>query len=53
MNCNIFFSFWFFLKVNFEEDSRVKYLELLGYRKDDLRKKVNVPGSCACVKCLT
>lgn len=39
MNCNIVFDF---LKVNFEEDSRVKYLELLGYRKDDLRKKVNV-----------
>ncbi|NXF49458.1 SC31A protein, partial [Oceanites oceanicus] len=39
---------WAFLKVNFEEDSRVKYLELLGYRKDDLRKQVNVPGSCAC-----
>ncbi|NWI07080.1 SC31A protein, partial [Tichodroma muraria] len=33
---------WAFLKVNFEEDSRVKYLELLGYRKDELRKKVNV-----------
>ncbi|NXR17407.1 SC31A protein, partial [Cinclus mexicanus] len=32
---------WAFLKVNFEEDSRIKYLELLGYRKDDLRKKVN------------
>ncbi|NWS72056.1 SC31A protein, partial [Crotophaga sulcirostris] len=32
---------WAFLKVNFEEDSRVKYLELLGYRKGDLRKKVN------------
>nr|XP_009512612.1 PREDICTED: protein transport protein Sec31A isoform X4 [Phalacrocorax carbo] len=30
---------WAFLKVNFEEESRVKYLELLGYRKDDLRKK--------------
>ncbi|NXI34256.1 SC31A protein, partial [Galbula dea] len=30
---------WAFLKVNFEEDSRAKYLELLGYRKDDLRKK--------------
>ncbi|NXK11738.1 SC31A protein, partial [Herpetotheres cachinnans] len=42
---------WAFLKVNFEEDSRVKYLELLGYRKDDLRKKVNMSGSCACVKC--
>uniref|UniRef100_A0A8C0C0Y3 Protein transport protein Sec31A n=1 Tax=Buteo japonicus TaxID=224669 RepID=A0A8C0C0Y3_9AVES len=39
--------------VNFEEDSRVKYLELLGYRKGDLRKKVNVPGSYACVKCFT
>uniref|UniRef100_A0A8C0BY83 Protein transport protein Sec31A n=1 Tax=Buteo japonicus TaxID=224669 RepID=A0A8C0BY83_9AVES len=38
---------WAFLKVNFEEDSRVKYLELLGYRKGDLRKKVNVPGSYA------
>ncbi|NWT31359.1 SC31A protein, partial [Cardinalis cardinalis] len=33
---------WAFLKVNFEEDSRVRYLELLGYRKDDLKKKVNV-----------
>ncbi|XP_008939305.1 PREDICTED: protein transport protein Sec31A isoform X3 [Merops nubicus] len=32
-------SVWAFLKVNFEEDSRVKYLELLGYRIDDLRKK--------------
>ncbi|XP_054058480.1 protein transport protein Sec31A isoform X7 [Rissa tridactyla] len=31
---------WAFLKVNFEEDSRIKYLELLGYRKDDLRKKI-------------
>uniref|UniRef100_A0A669QDQ8 SEC31 homolog A, COPII coat complex component n=1 Tax=Phasianus colchicus TaxID=9054 RepID=A0A669QDQ8_PHACC len=30
---------WAFLKVNFEEDSRAKYLELLGYRKDDLRNK--------------
>ncbi|KAF1464029.1 Protein transport protein Sec31A, partial [Spheniscus demersus] len=39
---------WAFLKVNFEEDSRVKYLELLGYRKENLRKKVNLPGSCAC-----
>ncbi|NXH48523.1 SC31A protein, partial [Dicaeum eximium] len=35
---------WAFLKVNFEEDSRVRYLELLGYRKDDLRKKVNAPA---------
>ncbi|KAK1200300.1 SC31A protein, partial [Pygoscelis papua] len=39
---------WAFLKVNFEEDSRVKYLELLGYRKENLRKKVNLPGSSAC-----
>ncbi|XP_009885849.1 PREDICTED: protein transport protein Sec31A isoform X1 [Charadrius vociferus] len=31
---------WAFLKVHFEEDSRVKYLDLLGYRKDDLRKKI-------------
>ncbi|XP_068797488.1 protein transport protein Sec31A isoform X23 [Struthio camelus] len=31
---------WAFLKVNFEEDSRVKYLDLLGYRKEDLRKKI-------------
>lgn len=52
MNCNIFFNFCF-IKVNFEEDSRVKYLELLGYRKDDLRKKVNIPGSSACPKCFT
>ncbi|NWH72045.1 SC31A protein, partial [Piaya cayana] len=35
---------WAFLKVNFEEDSHVKYLELLGYRRDDLRKKVNAPA---------
>uniref|UniRef100_A0A8C9EJX6 Protein transport protein Sec31A n=1 Tax=Pavo cristatus TaxID=9049 RepID=A0A8C9EJX6_PAVCR len=39
---------WAFLKVNFEEDSRAKYLDLLGYRKDDLRNKVSVPESCAC-----
>ncbi|XP_013371625.1 PREDICTED: protein transport protein Sec31A isoform X9 [Chinchilla lanigera] len=31
---------WSFLKVNFEDDSRGKYLELLGYRKEDLGKKV-------------
>lgn len=52
MNCNVFFNFCF-LKVNFEEDSRVKYLDLLGYKKDDLRKKVNMPGRSACVKCFT
>ncbi|XP_001362713.2 protein transport protein Sec31A isoform X8 [Monodelphis domestica] len=33
---------WSFLKVNFEEDSRGKYLELLGYRKEDLGKKIAV-----------
>uniref|UniRef100_A0A670ZSX1 Protein transport protein Sec31A n=1 Tax=Pseudonaja textilis TaxID=8673 RepID=A0A670ZSX1_PSETE len=27
---------WSFLKVHFEEDSRGKYLELLGYKKDDI-----------------
>ncbi|XP_023559300.1 protein transport protein Sec31A isoform X10 [Octodon degus] len=31
---------WSFLKVNFAEDSRGKYLELLGYRKEDLGKKI-------------
>ncbi|XP_060043956.1 protein transport protein Sec31A isoform X18 [Erinaceus europaeus] len=30
---------WSFLKVNFEDDSRGKYLELLGYKKEDLGKK--------------
>ena len=34
-----------FFKVNFEDDSRGKYLELLGYRKEDLGKKVNFGGS--------
>uniref|UniRef100_A0A670ZSV3 Protein transport protein Sec31A n=1 Tax=Pseudonaja textilis TaxID=8673 RepID=A0A670ZSV3_PSETE len=33
---------WSFLKVHFEEDSRGKYLELLGYKKDGLGQKVNV-----------
>ncbi|XP_029454868.1 protein transport protein Sec31A isoform X3 [Rhinatrema bivittatum] len=31
---------WSFLKANFEEDSRGKYLELLGFRKEDLRQKI-------------
>ncbi|XP_058152437.1 protein transport protein Sec31A isoform X28 [Dasypus novemcinctus] len=31
---------WSFLKVNFEDDSRGKYLELLGYRKEELAKKI-------------
>ncbi|XP_042323081.1 protein transport protein Sec31A isoform X11 [Sceloporus undulatus] len=33
-------SVWSFLKVHFEEDSRGKYLELLGYKKDDLGQKI-------------
>ncbi|KAM3940322.1 protein transport protein Sec31A isoform 3-T3 [Leptodactylus fuscus] len=31
---------WSFLKVNFEDDSRGKYLELLGFRKEDLGVKI-------------
>ncbi|KAG8454339.1 hypothetical protein GDO86_000831 [Hymenochirus boettgeri] len=31
---------WSFLKVNFEDDSRGKYLELLGFRKEDLNAKI-------------
>ncbi|XP_045139962.1 protein transport protein Sec31A isoform X10 [Echinops telfairi] len=31
---------WSFLKVNFEDDSRGKYLELLGYRKENLGKEI-------------
>ncbi|XP_028828776.1 protein transport protein Sec31A isoform X2 [Denticeps clupeoides] len=31
---------WSFLKVNFESDSRGKYLELLGYKKEELAQKV-------------
>uniref|UniRef100_A0AAY4B0L7 Protein transport protein Sec31A n=1 Tax=Denticeps clupeoides TaxID=299321 RepID=A0AAY4B0L7_9TELE len=30
---------WSFLKVNFESDSRGKYLELLGYKKEELAQK--------------
>ncbi|XP_044080627.1 protein transport protein Sec31A isoform X4 [Neovison vison] len=46
---------WSFLKVNFEDDSRGKYLELLGYRKEDLGKKIavalsKVDGPNACIK---
>ncbi|KAM8940042.1 protein transport protein Sec31A [Pelodytes ibericus] len=33
-------SIWSFLKVNFEDDSRGKYLELLGFRKEDLVAKI-------------
>uniref|UniRef100_A0A3B3TQU9 Protein transport protein Sec31A n=1 Tax=Poecilia latipinna TaxID=48699 RepID=A0A3B3TQU9_9TELE len=31
---------WSFLKVNFESDVRSKYLELLGYNKEDVASKV-------------
>ncbi|XP_054846138.1 protein transport protein Sec31A isoform X4 [Eublepharis macularius] len=31
---------WSFLKVHFEEDSRGKYLELLGYKREDLGQKI-------------
>ncbi|XP_048364993.1 protein transport protein Sec31A isoform X10 [Sphaerodactylus townsendi] len=31
---------WSFLKVHFEEGSRGKYLELLGYKREDLGKKI-------------
>ncbi|XP_070326132.1 protein transport protein Sec31B isoform X14 [Odocoileus virginianus] len=31
---------WQFLKVTLEEDSRMKFLKLLGYSKDELQKKV-------------
>ncbi|NXN92446.1 SC31B protein, partial [Rhinopomastus cyanomelas] len=31
---------WNFLKVNLEQDSRTKFLKLLGYNKEDLQKKI-------------
>uniref|UniRef100_A0A8C7QU54 Protein transport protein Sec31A n=1 Tax=Oncorhynchus mykiss TaxID=8022 RepID=A0A8C7QU54_ONCMY len=31
---------WSFLKVNFENDARGKYLELLGYKKEELAAKI-------------
>ncbi|XP_058870491.1 protein transport protein Sec31A isoform X9 [Acipenser ruthenus] len=31
---------WSFLKINFEVDPRNKYLELLGYKKEELVKKI-------------
>ncbi|XP_062899524.1 protein transport protein Sec31A isoform X2 [Mobula hypostoma] len=31
---------WGFLKVNFEKDHRNKYLELLGYKKEELAEKI-------------
>ncbi|XP_069741805.1 protein transport protein Sec31A isoform X2 [Narcine bancroftii] len=33
-------SIWNFLKVNFEQDPRAKYLNLLGYSKEGLEKKI-------------
>ncbi|XP_026349664.2 protein transport protein Sec31B isoform X5 [Ursus arctos] len=36
---------WQFLKVTLEEDSRMKFLKLLGYSKDELQKKM-----AACLK---
>ncbi|XP_073493126.1 protein transport protein Sec31A isoform X3 [Phyllobates terribilis] len=33
-------SVWSFLKVNFEDDCRGKYLELLGFRKEDLGAEI-------------
>ncbi|KAA8584304.1 hypothetical protein FQN60_008089 [Etheostoma spectabile] len=35
---------WSFLKANFESDIRSKYLELLGYNKEELALKVEVPA---------
>ncbi|KAM4636086.1 protein transport protein Sec31B isoform 2-T2 [Discoglossus pictus] len=32
---------WNFLKVNFEQDAREKYLKLLGYSKEELDKKIS------------
>ncbi|KAJ8286744.1 hypothetical protein GJAV_G00042790 [Gymnothorax javanicus] len=31
---------WSFLKVNFEDDTRGKYMELLGYKKEELALKI-------------
>lgn len=41
LKAGLYFKIMSSLKVNFEDDSRGKYLELLGYRKEDLGKKVN------------
>lgn len=35
-------SIWNFLKVNFEQDAREKFLKLLGYNKEELDKKISV-----------
>uniref|UniRef100_A0A673J9T8 Protein transport protein Sec31A n=1 Tax=Sinocyclocheilus rhinocerous TaxID=307959 RepID=A0A673J9T8_9TELE len=37
---------WSFLKVNFEEDARGKYLDLLGYKKEELALKVFLCAQC-------
>ncbi|XP_051529544.1 protein transport protein Sec31A-like isoform X2 [Myxocyprinus asiaticus] len=33
---------WRFLKVNFEDEARVKFLRLLGFSKDELERKISV-----------
>uniref|UniRef100_A0A4W3I3D7 Protein transport protein Sec31A n=1 Tax=Callorhinchus milii TaxID=7868 RepID=A0A4W3I3D7_CALMI len=38
-------SIWNFLKVNFEQDPRTKYLKLLGYNKEELDKKVRITNA--------
>lgn len=35
-------SIWNFLKVNFEQDAREKFLKLLGYNKEELDKKISI-----------
>ncbi|XP_069836661.1 protein transport protein Sec31B isoform X2 [Dendropsophus ebraccatus] len=35
-------SIWNFLKVNFEQDAREKFLKLLGYSKEELDKKISI-----------
>uniref|UniRef100_A0A4W3HWT1 Protein transport protein Sec31A n=1 Tax=Callorhinchus milii TaxID=7868 RepID=A0A4W3HWT1_CALMI len=37
-------SIWNFLKVNFEQDPRTKYLKLLGYNKEELGLRNNMCG---------
>uniref|UniRef100_A0A6Q2XTX7 Protein transport protein Sec31A n=1 Tax=Esox lucius TaxID=8010 RepID=A0A6Q2XTX7_ESOLU len=39
---------WAFLKVNFENDARGKYLELLGYKKEELAAKVRCVKMNSC-----
>ncbi|XP_064418723.1 protein transport protein Sec31A isoform X4 [Latimeria chalumnae] len=34
-------SVWNFLKVNFEQDARSKFLNLLGYSKEEVKKKIS------------